>query len=232
MGTLESFSNPYINDFKLIVRDTSSFLARHGIFKLSEVNPSNLIKANRLSPQRLFEIVKRARLILEIHQDAETNGADLDDSVSLAKSALKILGLKADPEFFKTIKRSDIVEIYNNDHCQIFGSFNFMRICNYNLDDVLLHEWYVLYERSAAVTQGLLQQAQDHLSSSRSMTQFKIPIHVMKEKFAEPQGVFLTKFRYIGTAFSGPEQRSGFLTTLRGRRISMEPNRLAFLTVQ
>ncbi len=222
--------NLLMKDFSLVLHDTSRFLARHNILKTPEIAPKNVELLLQMDPAEVTETISRARKILDVHLEIEKEGWDFDDSVRLARAALSTLRLLVSDEIYRLIRRSDIVEIYNQDHIQVFRSFNFFRICNYNLDDVLLNKWYVLYERSPVITQTIMEQVEGHQKGTRCISDFEVPVHPMKEKYAEPQGVFLTKFKYLATVYSGPEQRAGFLTTLRGRRIQMAPGRLAFIS--
>ncbi len=218
-----------LSQFRDIVRDTSAFLSRHGIQKNPAPSPKNENLALQLDSSYLATTIRTARTVLEVHLEAERAGYDMDDSVNLARTALKTLGLLAAPEAFREIRRKDIVEIYNMDNIQIFRSFNFFRICNYNLDDLLLNKWYVLYERSPIITQALMDEVESHLKSLRVLTKFTTPTHPMKETFAEPQGVFMTRFKFITSVFEGPEKRAGFLNTLRARPIKVAPERISFI---
>ncbi|MGE0529176.1 MAG: hypothetical protein AB7G93_15785 [Bdellovibrionales bacterium] len=217
-------------DFKSIIHDTSRFLSRHGIYKNSAISDSSYGRIVEMGESALSEITLRARRVLDVHLELEKEGYDLDDSKHLARVALGHLGLLTDEIIFKSLRRSDIVEIYNTNHIQIFRSFNFFRICNYNLDEILLNEWYTLYERDEKITCEILTQIEGHLRQSRSVTRFSVPAHIMRERFSSTQGMFITKFKVLASVFDGPESRAGFLCTIRGRPISASPKKISFLS--
>jgi hypothetical protein len=224
-------SQELLTAFANLIEETSLFLARHSINKKAVVSAEAYAKLQSMPPDLIGKTIERGRKILDVHLEFERAGHDFDDSEHLARVALKALGLLTCDEIFGSIRRNDIVEIYNSEHIQIFRSFNFFRICNYGLDDVLLHEWFVLYERNPQVTQSIMTHIENHMKSQNPISRFKIAGHVMKEKFADPQGVFFTRFKFLASTFLGPERRDGFLCTIRGRAMFSDPSRLAFLKV-
>lgn len=222
---LISGRKPELQSLEDIISESAKFLARHKISISSRLSDANAQIALAMPSAELTGIVLRSRKILEVHLEAERSGLDFDDSARLTQIALDSLGLLAPKDFLSYVRRGDVVEIYNQDHIQVFRSFNFFRLCNYNLDDVLLNKWYVLYDRNPLITQAIIDEIERNLSGPGCITKFSLPAHVMTEKFSHPQGVFLTKFKYVASAFCGPERRDGFITTLRGRKIGLSSPR-------
>src|SRR5262249_40931867 len=155
---------------------------------------------------------------------------DMDDSEPLLRLALKELGLSIDPDFFKTIKRSDIVEVYDDNHIQVFRSFNFFRMCNYNLDDILAHEWFELYQRDESITNEIMTNISAHMSGATTITTCRIPEHILRERFSGERAVFFIRFRHFASVFSGPESRPGFVCTLQARQVQTDSNQIGFLS--
>ncbi len=148
---------------------------------------------------------------IEIYVQAEELEIEFENSADLLRVALQIMGLRVDERIFGMIDDKDVIELYGIEHVQLFRSFNFFQICNYSLDDVLMYEWFNLYERCDTVTQQLLGEAFAHLKSGETISPFRTGKHVMRERFSEQQGVFEIQLKYISSAFRGPEVRDGYL---------------------
>lgn len=202
---------------------------RHGIKKpaITDKNYSRFVEMT--AEQRTVADLIIGKQVA-IYSAAEQMDVDFTNTVDLLKVALKVLNFKVGPDFIDLIKRDDIVEVYSMEHIQLFSSFNFFNVCNYNLDDVLMYEWFKLYEREESVTSALLAEAFDHLSSARTISPFKTAKHIMRERFSEKQGVFEIGLKYISSAFTGPELRDGYLVSQEFRILDLvERNRVQIL---
>lgn len=198
-----------------VVAHTSDFLKRYGINKPRTISTENRQIFMSWPIDRLRRTTVTASKILKVHLEAEKqSNFDIDDSSRLLVVALRELGLTIDPDFYTKIDRTDVLEVYDSEHFQMFRSFNFFRICNYSLDDILAHEWYELFERPESITTELIGWIMDHLSSQRSISPNNVGEHLMREKWAEPQGNFITKVKYLGSVYSGPEKKPGYVATI------------------
>lgn len=165
---------------------------------------------------------------LKVHMDVvEPTREDpgLEDSPSVLKLALDYYGLKTSKRFFETLERDDLVEIYTLDHFQIFRTFNFYKLSNYSLEDILLNEWYKLYKRPAHVTDQLMAHVNLHLEQNLEYSEFDIEPHIMSEIFAQPKGTFLTKFKSLTTTYDLEGQRTGFACSMSAKALEIDDTR-------
>jgi hypothetical protein len=203
------------------IEETSAFLKRHGINKPAYISEKNRQIFLSWPVARLEKTTTTALKILKVHLEAEKNPLfDLDDSSQLLVIALRELSLKVDPEFYKYIDRNDVLEVYDSEHFQMFRSFNFFRICNYSLDDILAHEWYELFERPESITKDLIGWILEHLASQRSISKNGLGEHLMRERWAEPRGNFITTVRHLGSVYAGPEKKPGYLATISVKQLT------------
>jgi hypothetical protein len=196
-----------------VIHETQAFLDRQGIRKPTPISQKNRRVFLSWTEEKIFAKAEVARRMLDVHLQAEEEKIDLDDSTRLLEIALKALHFAVDPKFYSMIDREDILEVYDSNHVQVFRSFNFFRTCTYNLDDVLAHEWYELYERNEAITNGMLNSISNHLDGSLNISSFSTPTHLLRERFSHEQATFMVRMKKLATIFSGPERKPAFACT-------------------
>lgn len=212
--TARAQSTESLNRLENVLQDISAFLSRHGIEKSGKISDSNRDVFLSWPDDRLNTTVTTAERILKVHLEAEQQEVfDIDDSSRLLRLAVKSIGLSVDSSVYEKIDRSDVIEIYGLDHVQIFRSFNFFRVCSYNLDDVLSHQWFELYERDEQITSALLDTWYDHIASTRALTRMSVGPHVMREHFSKGRNSVFMEFKYIATIFSGSGSKDALLVT-------------------
>jgi hypothetical protein len=104
---------------------------------------------------------------------------------NLIEKALQFYNLKIRHDFWATVQPHDIVEIYNDEGIQIFRSFNFFETSGYSLTDLLVNEWYVLWERPKFILQEIFRYSNGIFSGEMNqVTRMAIPKHVVKEIYS------------------------------------------------
>lgn len=200
------------SDLKGNLEALRAVLQRHGVQRPA-ITDRHFAHFCALEESKRDRILAASIRELQVYASAEEENIDFNDNLDLLKHALKYLNMNVDPEFFKLIKSTDVVELYNLDHIQLFRSFNFFSLCNYNLDDIMVFEWFNLYDRAKTVTDSLIQEMRNHLSGDERISVFKTSSHLMKENFSEPKGLFRITLQYITSTFAGPDHRSGYVVT-------------------
>jgi hypothetical protein len=114
-----------------------------------------------------------------------------------------------------------MVEVYNINNVQISRSINFFDYCNYSLLDLLAREWMELYERLPSVTNALFSEVNEAVSS-KELRFFQTPAHIMKERDANPCGVFRTHILSCCPLYSAPDVVSGYLLVLDVAEIDVD----------
>ena len=219
-----------LSKLERVIEDSAEFLARYDISIKKGISAKSREVFLQWPTARLRKTISNAKRILDVHLEAERlPHFNLDDGAALLKIALLELGLGVDSEFFKTLDRSDIIELYDVDHIQIFRSFNFFRICNYSLDEVLAYEWFELYEREELVTHQILAELEAFAKSNASIGKWKVREHLMRERFTDAHAVNMTHFKAYARVYSGPEQLAGFITTIRAKPLGEYLNEFRFI---
>lgn len=114
----------------------------------------------------------------------------------LVEMALDFYGYRIDNEdFWKTIKRNELVEIYNTENIQIFRTFNFFKTSSYSILDLLINEWYNLWERPNGVFDNMFKVIGSLFSGEiKGIAPAGVPEHVINEIFnAEDEIHFISR---------------------------------------
>ncbi|NJL24241.1 MAG: hypothetical protein HC902_03040 [Calothrix sp. SM1_5_4] len=72
---------------------------------------------------------------------------------------MRELGLRPTADLFGELDKSDIIEIYSEEHIQLFRTFNMFECISYSLDELFSYEWWDLFQRDPAITEQLTQVA-------------------------------------------------------------------------
>lgn len=100
----------------------------------------------------------------------------------LVNLALGFYNLELRDDFWATVDPHDILEIYNDESLQLFRTFNFFETSGYSLTDLLINEWYVLWERPKFILQEVFKYSDGILSGNmQGVIKMTIPEHIVKE---------------------------------------------------
>lgn len=153
-----------------------------------------------------------------------------DNEITLLKRALDKHGFEADPEFWKTIEKGQIVEFYNEDMVQLYRSFNFYAMTGYSLLDISLFEWYVLWDRPSQILESIGAELMESLQSHIPAKPFVTRKHLVREIFNasnsehfKPRASLLEPL-HLGSLTPnkfGTNQKKGFICTSTGETIAV-----------
>lgn len=108
-----------------------------------------------------------------------------DDPKNSAQMLWRILRkIKAIPEndIFDKIAEGDVVEVYLDDHIQIFRNLEFFNYCSFTVDELLCGTWYKLYKRDFISTLKMFKMAFKVLTGRlNKTTAWNVPEHVFDE---------------------------------------------------
>lgn len=167
----------------------------------------------------------------ELCSSAIKSGVVLKDTVGFIKYALKYLGKHVAEEFYATIGESDIVEIYSEDHIQIFRNISFFKITDYSIAELISYEWEDLYYRSSAITKKMYSLIEDTLASDVKLLNMDIEPHFIKEIRADTVQLCEVKFRYIAPIYTNEGEQSGYTMTCyaESKTDQVESDKLDFI---
>ncbi len=179
-----------------------------------------------LSIETQLRIIETLSITIRILESAIANDVDFKNSkLSLIWLALRELGLRPTSNLFTELDETDIIEIYNLVHVQIFRTFNMFKCINYSLDELFSHEWWDLFQRDSAITDALASIAISFTSGRQTTTRMvDLPDHVIEEKFSPVKTRVLVRSRLGSPLFNAHSRAiAGYLNVVRPIRI-MEQN--------
>lgn len=146
------------------------------------------------------------------------------------EQALDIYGYELkDEDFWNTVRKDELVEIYNTENIQIFRTFNFFATSSYSILDLLINEWYSLWERPNGTLDNMFKVVGAIFSGeTKGIVPAGVREHVISEIFnAEDQEHFtsrasLCKFGVICPIYSKLDgQIAGLLVTAQVTPIAL-----------
>jgi hypothetical protein len=157
------------------------------------------------------------RNCLEMH----AAGISLRDNRAFVFHSLKRANLFAVDDTTNLFTNDHMVEVYNLGNIQIFRSINFFDYCNYSLLDLLAREWMDLYERLPSITNSLFKELSSAIEA-KELRPILTPAHVMRERDANPCGVFKTDVLSCCPLYSAPGVLAGYLLVWDVTEIDLE----------
>ena len=111
---------------------------------------------------------------------------------------LKNYNILVPVEVFDEIKKGNIIEVYTEEHVQIYSNFSFLDECAYDYLTTTREPWYALYERGEIISKLIFDKAESFLLSSKVYSSIdpEIPEHTVKElKINDLKRKFLIKMK-------------------------------------
>jgi hypothetical protein len=130
-----------------------------------------------------FEIIEEVLSSTPLPQSGFENEEPYENEIKRAKKALSILGMRVEDECWTCLESNDVIEIYGTDMIQKYRSFNFYKNSGYSLLDLILNEWYVLWQRPTSILNTLMASAQEILNGNRSIIKTASNNHLVLEIF-------------------------------------------------
>lgn len=207
---------------------------------LKAISKNALSKLAGLSAERKSQILDQTRAQKQIVADlAHETGTEYHEEWPLIEKAMSLYGLHLKDDFKKILHRNDVIEIYNAEHLQIFRTFNFYEYSAYSYLDLLVNEWFHLWERPKSLLERMYAIGQSVTSGNVTgiMSMADVPEHVYKEIYnSEDVANFevrsvLCKFGSICPLYKADGQIGGFIINCRVKVLGMgeETENLSFL---
>jgi hypothetical protein len=151
-----------------------------------------------------------------------------DIEMNLLRHALNKHGFQADDAFWKTIDKSQIIEIYDENMIQLYRSISFFAITGYSLLDISLFEWYLLWERPRKILEDISAELNEVLQVFTPVKRFKTRKHLVREIFDTPMtepfipSASLLEPLYLGSLKSNSiREKKGFICSSTGEKIAI-----------
>ncbi len=189
--------------------------------------PASWVYFESLPNLRKREILQYCRCYHAICENTLAEGRALSDTKALLWSSLKYFGFIPCSDLMERITDDLVVELYDKAGRQVFRNFKFMEVCSYTLADVLLYQWWELFERNDEIVNQLLSEVAIVLAGPAARTILSAtPVHETTEIFSERKHRFQMKFEMLSPIRSRLTKKSaGFVCTAQAKLVSVQSNR-------
>ena len=167
--------------------------------------------------RKLQNTINFAAGATEIEKDGHVERRHVEQALDLYGYELR------NKDFWNTVSKDELIEMYNTDNIQIFRTFNFFTTSSYSLLDLLTYEWYSLWERPSGTFDNMFKVVSSIFSGEvKGPVSAEVPEHVISEIFnSGDQDHFtsrssLCKFGIICPIYNKADgQIAGLLVTAR-----------------
>lgn len=123
---------------------------------------------------------------IEILNECVASGESPKNSAQMLWRILRKIKATPEMDIFDKIEEGDVVEVYYDDHVQIFRNLEFFNYCSFTVDELLCGKWYNLYKRDFVSTLKMLRMAFKLLSRKLDVTTaWNVPEHIFDEVGSE-----------------------------------------------
>ncbi len=219
--TQHSNSVPTLGIFAKIQKLESylSMLLGNKIKKSSEgIFPSSAAPADLLAIEKGLDAQIQ---FLEMVIQEDVDACDEKQMLSLAMKKLGLLSLHSATNL---VESTDVVEILDENFCQVYRSFSCFALSNYSLIELVSMPWYELYERPSTVEEKLHWVGGQFLSGNDTYMDLTSVIspYVLREKLSEEKASFLVSERFVVRLRSSLNGKNYFLTVKKIQPTSSE----------
>lgn len=209
----------------------ANVLRRYGI-KVAPYSEMSLLKLAEVPVEKkrgirsLFE--NWAQWIAPDSDGADILEVDLEKEKLFLKRALDHYGVWIHDDFWSSLRKGHLIEVYGQEMIQIYRNIEFFKYCSYTLLDISIFEWYSLWERPRSVFEMIMDVARSVLVKQTPITKFKVPQHVLREvrppnrENGEQRMACLVTLECIGSLYRGlSRQPAGAIATSVGEIIAI-----------
>ncbi|MBN8553885.1 MAG: hypothetical protein J0L93_00390 [Deltaproteobacteria bacterium] len=205
-----------------IVQKFGSLLAASGMKINTRLRSTARKQIATMELSQLTALVNHFEKYVNLIEQAYNRKVNILDSKQLTWACLQYLKLKPCHDAFDKIEDDHVIEIYNNDHIQIFRNLKFFELCSYSVYEILIFDWPTLYYRDENILQEIFQQTQRALTEKLGTEFYSgIPPHILRERFSEEQRSFRIEMGMHSPLYNldNSKQPEAVLLTLKATRI-------------
>lgn len=185
---------------------------------------SDTIFPNSAAPADLLAIEKGLDAQIHFLEMVIQEDVDARDEKQMLSLAMKKLGLLSLHSATNLVESTDVVEILDENFCQVYRSFSCFALSNYSLIELVSMPWFELYERPSTVEEKLHWVGGQFLSGSDTYMDLTSVIspYVLREKLSEEKASFLVHERFVVRLRSSLNGKNYFLTVKKIQPTSSE----------
>ncbi|MBC7714685.1 MAG: hypothetical protein H7177_15170 [Rhizobacter sp.] len=165
---------------------------------------------------------KRAILFLdaniEILKECIASGENPRNSARLLWRILRKIKATPEADIFDKMLETDVVEVYLDDHTQIFRNLEFFNYTSFTIDELLCGPWHKLYKRDWIPTLRMMRMAVKIFAGRLNSTSaWNVPTHVFYEVGSEETLKQTIELKYLSPLKSNGKMMGAICTSAASR---------------
>jgi hypothetical protein len=163
-------------------------------------------------------ILSGIRAQTDFVQAAMDEGLEAVDERAMLRWAMRKLSLISDSDVSSEVDPGDVVEIFDEDHIQIYRSYSCFALCNYSLLELVSYPWFELYERSSSITNMFLERMPKLFEGKTAYISYAdLSEYTLRELMTEQRSVFGVKERFMARMISAASGKTCVLSVKKVR---------------
>lgn len=157
-------------------------------------------------------------------------GITSTDEASMLRFALSRLSLLSQEGLPYDVGPEHVVEIFDENHVQVYRSVSCFNLCNYSLLELSSYPWFELYERPPAFEQRFIEMG--HKMAAGKLPYVDVsdfPEYVIRETMTDGLEAFAIRDLFIANMRSTLNGRPYFLSIKKIRPLEEDSSALRFL---
>lgn len=144
-------------------------------------------KLHTIPLNRKYSLIEQYQLLnswfLRMNEDLDPEeiSPELADQY-LADLTLKHHKMRILEDFWRTLQKDEILEVYDKNMIQIYRNFNFYKYCSYSLLEISVTEWFELWERSEFIMKRIFSEVKPVFEKVIPVKKYDVPLHLLREK--------------------------------------------------
>lgn len=178
-------SRCHAEEFKKLSVEYCQLVSHFG-FKAKPFRDNRPLRFLSSSPAQKMRAIAYLDANIEILKECIASGESPKNSAQILWRILKKIKATPEMDIFDKIEEGDVVEVYFDDHVQIFRNLEFFNYCSFSVDELLCGKWYKLYKRDFVTTLKMLRMAFKLISRRLDKTAaWNISEHIFDEVGSE-----------------------------------------------
>lgn len=180
-------SRCHLDEFKKLSAQYCDLINQFG-FKVKAFRENRPLRFESSALKQKMRAIAYLDANIEILNECIASGENPKNSAQMLWRILKKIKATPEMDIFDKIEDGDVIEVYYDDHVQIFRNLEFFNYCSFTVDELLCGKWYNLYKRDFVTTLKMLRMAFKFLTRKLDSTMaWNIPEHVFDEVDSEQQ---------------------------------------------
>lgn len=169
------------SEFKRLAEEYCDLIKSFG-YKAKPYRNSGVLKFESCKIEQRTRAIAYLDANIELLKECVAQGDNPRNSAQMLWRILKKIKAVPENDIFDKIAQGDVVEVYLDDHIQIYRNLEFFNYTSFTIDELLCGTWYKLYKRDFLPSLKMMKMAFKLLTKRlNKTTPWNVPEHIFDE---------------------------------------------------